>query len=176
MNKLFPQATAGWRWEPHRRCNPKEWQERLQQQIKILSATPTTAPAELHRRKRAIARVAATNGKRPSRVLRRANPRSLEALEVKMKRLCLDTARARKLDFDSPCWFFKAEIAALLGVPEHFVTQVAHRWNLAGVCGQGENNGVHDSHRARPWGGPWVSAWRDTCFTLDLKKLQALAL
>lgn len=88
-----------------------------------------------------------------------------------MRDLMLRTAAERKLDVSKSYWMLKAEVASLLKVPEHFITQIFQKWNRLGACDQGVDNGMHDTHRDRSWGGPWVSSWQDTRYTVRLDKL-----
>ena len=107
--------------------------------------------------------------KRPKRQLRRPNPKSLQHVEQAMRQACLEQAARNKCT--GALVFYKAQMASLLNVPEHFVAQVAHLWNRKGLCRQAVNLPPHDSHRDRSFPSYWTSAWRDTTYEVDLDKL-----
>jgi phosphomevalonate kinase len=117
-----------------------------------------------------LQREQASSRKRPARALRRPNPKSLLQVEKALSELLLQ--ECAKQDGVTHVAFFKAQAASVLGVPEHFIDQVAHRWNRKGLCSQAQDRAPHDSHRERMWGNFWTSAWQDSRYEVDLSKLQ----
>lgn len=184
MSYLFTTPHTGWRFESHRSQNGyRETLAVWRKKLALLETKPDDGDIVMtQRRATALKLVTAklrtlTNNphKRAARGPRRANPKSLEHVIRALRKMCVEAANARKLDPAREYWFLKAEMAAKLNVPEHFIAQAVHKLNLLGICDQGENTGVHDSHRDKFWGGPWVSSWQDTRYTIKLDKLIALA-
>lgn len=183
MSNLFERPHAGWRYQPELpkmglKKQAAELQKRLEQ-LRLLAPHDDERVTQQRKTQQVLAasqlkRVNSYKSKRSPKTLRRSNPKSLAHVLEMMKVLCLETAKTRKLDTTKNYWFLKAELASKLQVPEHFVAQAMHKWNLAGISSQGENVGVHDTHRGGFWGGPWVSSWQDTRYTINLAKLAAL--
>jgi hypothetical protein len=185
MYYLFDRPMSGWRYEPQR---PQDGaagrREALQARVDLIAALPSTLDGKVAKRRQAFLQRASTalrttasrGHKRPPQVLRRANPRSLPALEIKMRTALLTQAAARNIDVSKPCWVVKADLASRLTVPEHFIAQIAQRWNRLGLCSQGVNAGMHDTHRDQGWGGPWVSSWQDTRYEIKLNRLAEVSM
>lgn len=180
MSNLFTRPHSGWRYEPQLpREGVRKLVEALELRLQMLEQLEPHANDVIERQRKAIGMLTSNQhkqlekykSKRRGQRLRRSNPRSLGHVLAMMKALCLETARTRQLDTGKSYWFLKAEMASKLQVPEHFISQALHKWNLAGICNQGENVGVHDTHRGGFWGGPWVSSWQDTRYTINLSKL-----
>lgn len=184
MSYLFARPHTGWRFESQRpqqghRETLAIWKDKLARLEKNTEITDVIMEQRRETARKLVSaklRTLTTNPhKRAARGPRRANPKSLGHVIRSLRKLCLDVASTRQLDQTKEYWFLKAEMASKLQVPEHFIAQAVHKLNLLGICDQGENTGVHDSHRDKFWGGPWVSSWQDTRYTIKLDKLIALS-
>lgn len=171
---LFDASTTGWREDSLKRT-PKEKNAEMLARI-IQGASQKTSPNKINQELLANA-LQGLNNQRFKRVksgLRRSNPRCLIKLSARLKVLLVAEANRKNLR-QKDIWVGKAQLAEKLAVPEHFITQILHRWNLAGFCSQGANDGPHDTHRASFFYGPWKSAWQDTRYTIFMAKLDSSA-